>query len=193
MFAAEPKARGNVWPRRTGACVAVPEHTQRQTYRHPWFHLLHHLDLPKDCSHPILPVLPPKISQTPVSIPTIAAIVLVFIWTTASGCPPIFPPVQLESFQHLLQPWPLSWPSPCGHSGYSCHQQNFIQTYFMPLYLCIYCSFSLEQPCLFYLLFLNPSQILHLSTPPATQSKIPSVQSLYTFKWPLHCTCYARL
>ena len=54
-----------------------------------------------------------KHPRSPISIPTIIAVVLVFIWTMALGFPPIFPPVQLESFQHLLQSWPLSWHSPC--------------------------------------------------------------------------------
>ena len=84
-----------------------------------------------------------KFPRPPVSIPTIAAVVLVFIWTTALGCTPIFPPVQLES-SASSPAMALSWHSPCSHSGYSSHQQNVILTYFMPLSLCICCSFSLE-------------------------------------------------
>ena len=143
-FAAEPKAHGNVWSRKTGTCVAVPEHTQRQTYGHPWFHLLHHLDLPKDCSHPILPVLPPKISQTP-SFHTydrccsfgLYLNYCVRVHSHFSSCPTWI-------FSASSPAVALSWHSPCGHSGYSSHQQNVILTYFMPLSLCICCSFSLE-------------------------------------------------
>ena len=139
-----------------------------------------------------------KHPRSPISIPTITAVVLVFIWTMALGFPPIFPPVQLESFQHLLQSWPLSWHSPCTIVAAVViskilYQPTSCLCTCADIVLSHWSTITALLIHLFYFLFLNPSQILHLPIPPATQFKTPSVQSLYTFKRPFHCTCYARL
>lgn len=135
------------------------------------------LDSTQDQSH-FLPVVLPK--MTPVSIPTLTAVVPVLIWTIASGFPPflLLSNLSLPASSPTMAPVPALWlQEPSWASDNS-------KSPAMLLYLC-FCIFAhgsslpgeQDQPShvhLFHLLFKNLSQTLLLPVPPATQPITPS-------------------
>lgn len=160
-----------------------------------WFHLLHHLDLPKDCSLPY-PSCPSLLRYPEPSFHTYDRCYSFGLYLNyCIRVPSHFPPCPTQIFQHLLSHGLCLDIVPVAISGYSCVSKIL----YKPVSCLCTCAYIVLSPwsTITAWLVLSPFsksiQILHLLTPPSTQSKIPSVQSLYTFKWPFHCTCYTEL